>query len=319
MKTGTFKDIIACYTIAYCIHNGISEFVTQSSGNTANSIAYYASLYKIKATILYPKKSRYKIRKFDYDKSFVRFIEVDKAGEDIKAFTQEISETFKIPWLPKMEHQIHANEVRAHLLKDVYSEMRLNFDYTSQSLSSGYGVFGLYDGYWSFNISPFPIPRFIGVQQKSVNPYYRHIYNAELAEDELLEPTLFRRIPTSEMLAQMKDIVSKSNGHITNVDTLLFNSYEEKATSLLASREIPLTSSDGQIIEKSGLISLIGVLDLIDKDQIKKDCSILAAITGSDAKGDRNCFIPTWTVGPNDTFEEVEAIMQKKNGEQHFA
>jgi len=59
--TGSFKDIVASYTIAYCLNNGISEFVTQSSGNTANSIAFYANKYKIRVTILYPKVSRYKI------------------------------------------------------------------------------------------------------------------------------------------------------------------------------------------------------------------------------------------------------------------
>src|SRR5262245_48044767 len=52
--TGTFKDWVACITIAQCLEKGISEFVTQTSGNTGNALGLYASRQGIKSIILYP-------------------------------------------------------------------------------------------------------------------------------------------------------------------------------------------------------------------------------------------------------------------------
>src|SRR5262245_46163823 len=58
--TGTFKDWIACLTIAYCLENQIPHLITQTSGNTGNAIATYGSRHSVRTTILYPKASNYK-------------------------------------------------------------------------------------------------------------------------------------------------------------------------------------------------------------------------------------------------------------------
>lgn len=50
-RTGTFKDWVACATIAYCKQNEVQHFVTQSSGNTANALAEYCRHFKQRVTI----------------------------------------------------------------------------------------------------------------------------------------------------------------------------------------------------------------------------------------------------------------------------
>ncbi len=60
-ETGTFKDTVACVTVMHCVQRGIPALLTQTSGNTGNALARYASSQGIRCVILYPRISRYKI------------------------------------------------------------------------------------------------------------------------------------------------------------------------------------------------------------------------------------------------------------------
>lgn len=310
-ETGTFKDIVGSYIIGYCIQNNIAEFVTQSSGNTANSIAYYASKHKIKATILYPKRSRYKINSVWYSDEWVKFIELDKPEQVIKDFTQSISEYLDVPWLPRMKHQIISNKIRAHFIDDFIKKENEYFDFTSQSLSSGYGIFGLYMGFSEIQEKNYDLPSLIGVQQERIKPYKIYIYNDEVFEDEIIEPTLFRSKPTSGMLEDMKKIVRDTNGFILSISSFLYNEYEERAKELLYKRGIDITIVKNQIIEKAGLLSLIGTMKAIDDKLVKENSRVLVTITGGLAKGNRNSFKPKYKVKINDSFERVKEVLEK--------
>src|SRR5258708_1718358 len=85
--TGTFKDWIACVTIAYCLENRVSHLITQTSGNTGNAIAAYATKNSVRATILYPKSSRYKIDADLTVSPCPTFFEIDDRQTVIKDYT----------------------------------------------------------------------------------------------------------------------------------------------------------------------------------------------------------------------------------------
>jgi threonine synthase len=308
-ETGTFKDIVGSYIISHSIQNKIPLFITQSSGNTANSIAFFASVNKIKVIILYPKISRYKINSIGYSKDWVTFIEVDKTEEELKDLTQSISNYKGIPWLPNMKHQIEANKIRAYFINEFMEKNNISFDYTSQSLSSGYGIFGLYEGFSKIQDKKYSVPSFIGVQQESIKPYKEYLYNEPKSQDRLIEPTLFRSKPTSQMLVDMKNIIEDSKGLLESISFETYEKRELQVIELLKSRQIEISKIDNNVIEKAGIISTLGVLQAIENNKLKANSNILITITGGQAKGLRGEFIPDYIINKEDTVEHLKLIV----------
>jgi len=306
--TGTFKDWVAGYTVAHCIQHNIPGFVTQSSGNFANSIAHFANKFGIKVTILYPRLSRYKIISEGHSDQYIKFIEVDKAEKEIKALTEELCAYLSLPWLPAFEHQVESNKIRAHFVQEYSSLKHIHFDYMSQALSSGFGIFGFYRGvceteYFRINNSP----AFIGIQQSMVPPFYRYIYNSNGYEPdrEMIEPTLFRSAPPVSFLEEMKNIVETSDGCIDLLYPEEFDLYLPVAESLFHEREIEITRIGGKIVEKSGLIALIGALKLIDSARIRIGSNVLVSVTGGTANGKRGDYIPERILNKCDSKEKL--------------
>ena len=145
-STGTFKDWVACVTIAHCVENGIRRFVTQSSGNTSNAIAYYASENEVEALIFYPEVARYKINSRFASAPGIEMIEVRGPEPWQKALTSEAALRLKLPWFPGIDWQREANKLRAYFVNDCIDQLDCRFDWHAQALSSAYGPLGYYSG-----------------------------------------------------------------------------------------------------------------------------------------------------------------------------
>lgn len=283
-KTGTFKDWVACATIAYCRHNKIEHFVTQSSGNTANALAAYCSEFEQRVTIFYMLGNSQKIKPQFFDGENLELIAVDGTESRMKELTQKYSESQRVPWLPRLEIQDFANSVRADFISQFCADRGSHYDWHSQSLSSGYGVFGFYQGLQ--RLEHLTDYKFLGVQQSVVSPFIKRFKPDEfsgvnLEEETLIEKTLFRSSPTENLYSRMSNILKLYGGSFSLVTNAVYDSYEEAALSVLQAggAEVVRDSSD-EIIEKSGLIDLIGVLKAIDGGLIDGGSSVLVSITG---------------------------------------
>lgn len=285
--TGTFKDWVACATIAYCKKNGIKEFVTQSSGNTANAIAYYCRDHKIKAHVFYLKENKNKIKpEFLYKDDYITPYEVDCSELEMKNATKAFSEKMSVPWLPDLEIQILSNSIRADFVTYISETQGIIFDWKSQALSSAYGPFGFYHGLRRLGVNSKNGYKFHGVQQSAVCPFSNMFFpekleNINLPEEKILEKTLFRSTPTPKMYDLMRNILNEFGGYITVVSNKEYTSYLDTAVELLNESNIFLvTNSCNDYSEKSGVINLIGVLKSINEGIIKNRESVLVAITG---------------------------------------
>jgi threonine synthase len=236
--TGTFKDWLACVTIAYCLQHGITEFVTQTSGNTGNALVRYAEPHGIKVHVFYPKQSRYKIQPNVANSKYSEFIELDKTELELKEFTAKYAEQKNLAWLPKFEHQIEANKIRAYYLNDWSKKSGISFDWHVQSLSSAYGVFGFYRGLAEIHQSEKLVsyPKLLGVHQAAVAPYYDYLQSelsqSDSLQDSILEPTLFRSRPPENLLQELKEICDSHGGTVTKVDHQCFNQYLKLAQEI---------------------------------------------------------------------------------------
>lgn len=296
---GTFKDVIATFIAAYCLDHHIGEIVTQTSGNTGNALAYYTKDLGIKLTVFYPKTSRYKINAQLANLPHCRFIEVDGTEKELKDLTLRYSESNNIPWLPTFTHQVDANKIRAFFINDYINKSFVKNDWHVQSISSAFGPIGFYKGLHdlSSGSSSISFPKFLGVQQSSVKPFYNYLNNIKDNENiraSTLEPTLFRSRPSNILLEEIRKICNDTNGTIRVVDLVIYNKYLELALDIFTKFDMHLTlradNSDYQ--EKAALIALIGLLDAADNNIIKKGESALLSITGGFAKKQVSIYNP---------------------------
>lgn len=227
-------------------------------------------------------------------------VEVDASETRMKELTSEFSSTHKVPWLPSLELQNLANCVRADFVTSYSNKNDRNYDWHSQSLSSGYGVFGFYDGLRRLEQrSGFS---FLGVQQTAVCPFIKRLAPSELTQIDLsskvlLEPTLFRSKPTEELFALMKSVIQDFGGAFSLVSNAVYEDTFQKANDLLKANNLELIQNDeNNVVEKSGLIDLIGTINAIRQGKILKGKRILISLTGGFGAAPKGEIRPTRTV-----------------------
>jgi threonine synthase len=305
--TSTFKALVACATIAWCLDNGIKAFITQTSGNTGNALAVYAARVGIHIDIFYPAFSRYKINPAVTSSEFVRFTEVEGTEPELKDLTKETAERLGLPWLPDLRLQLEANKARAWFIEDCWRDRGWRFDWHVQALSSGYGVFGFYTGVsdlLSQAASTTP-PRLLGVQQESVRPYFNDLNGLDLTESsgEMIEPTLFRTRPSEELLNWMRRVVESSRGTVTMVNYQEYLRYRPLATQILDFFRLPVSrvgpAATAIPTEQAGLMALIGTLKEIDSQTIVPGDAVLVCITGGAGPDRDEVYMPERILKPN--------------------
>jgi threonine synthase len=295
--TGTFKDWVACVALAHTLQNAIPAFITQTSGNTGNALASYASYSSIRCIILYPSESRVRIQAKLATSPLVEFVEVAASEEAIKRFAAQASESLHIPYLPIFDQQIEGNKLRAYFLDDATRTLKKVWNWHVQALSSAFGIFGLYRGFDEIRMEgqePL-IPRFLGVQQEAIAPYAEFINDLEPRTGvALLEPTLFRRQLPVSFLNEMRSIVDRTSGMVTRLENATYESLEGDALALFESAGIELIRdpTSGSLNERAGVIAMVGALQGILDGAIRPGENVIVALTGGAGGGVREGFTP---------------------------
>jgi hypothetical protein len=324
-SSGTFKDWVACLTLAHCLQHGITSFVTQSSGNTGNALALYASHCGVRATILYPAMSRYKINPSIAAHSGITFIEIEQAEPVLKEWTSGFSLRYGLPWLPELDLQIQGNALRAYFVADWIAAGTHACDWHVQALSSAYGPLGFYEGCRKIQARGYAdlkMPRFLGVQQQAVQPFAEYLGSSlSLGACELLEPTLFRSAPTPRLLEGVAQICRESRGVISVIPNADYLAREESLLERL--RESGLDAiwvSDGSSprrpLERAGLIATLGALNAVRDGTILPGETVLIAVTGGLAPRSGATFRPRWRVAKDQDSDALWEIGDQLFGER---
>jgi len=314
-KTGTFKDCLATITISDCLAKDIKKYVYQSSGNTGNALAAYSARHNLKSILLYPSNSRYKLGANFIDKRYTTTVECNVPEPQIKELAKNISENLNLPLMPTFEHQIQSNKLRAYFIAEYCRSTKKYFDWHVQSLSSGYGIFGFYRGLEELNnnfgfTKP---PKLLGIQQESIHPfvndYRKQINLEEIPEGKAptIEPTLFRRNPPEEFLKLMRHIVKQHGGTIEMITNKQYRQFRDKVIDMLKQVNIEISFTnipEKEMIEKAGLLALIGTMTAVKSKIIKSGERVLVAFTGGIRKAnDITNFEPDFVISDiNDTY-----------------
>ncbi|MGW1074884.1 pyridoxal-phosphate dependent enzyme [Streptomyces sp. NPDC002537] len=286
--TGTFKSWLACVAVARCLGENHALILGQSSGNTANAMAAYTAHVGIRAVFLYPPASRGKFLPHLAQAKTVRFVEVDATEQHIKAALAAYARTSGIPVAPTRSDQDEANKARAYFLRDAARELDRHWDWHVQAISSAYGPFGFYQGVEEIgrtDRTAMRVPRFLGIQQEAVTPFVHAVTGRKGDPDaDMVEPTLFRRVLTDELVQRMRRLCSTSRGTVRHVTNTRYRQLEPQATAMLQEAGVTVTrDSDGQPGERAGLYSLVGALDAIEQEVIRPGEHVLAVYTGGSA------------------------------------
>lgn len=285
--TGTFKDWVACVTVARAAGDGHRTVAAQSSGNTANALAAYAPRAGLRLVAMHPPTSRGRVLPYLAGQPDVVFVEVDAPEDEIKRLLREATAAAGVPALPPLRDQIDGNSLRAHYLCEAMRALGECWHWHVQALSSAYGPFGFYEGWPAATRDrPTAPPRFLGVQQEAVAPYAEALGAAPAAGPRpMLEPTLFRRTLTPDLADRMRRLCEETRGTVRRLPDDRYLRWEPRAIRLLEQAGIPLTrAADGTPRERSGLFGLAGTLE--------------AAATGLIPEGERALVVYTGGSGP---------------------
>jgi len=307
-STGTFKDWVACLTIASCVRSGCRRFISQSSGNTANALAYYAARAGVQVSILYPAESRYKINSDLARQDGLTFVEVVGGEPMVKLCAEALEDATGLPWLPTLELQRAGNGLRADFVRDYLVKRGGSIDWHAQALSSAFGPLGFYgrmedlvrSGDW-----PGRVPRFLGIQQEAVSPFFERIYGRVSTSYDLrdvIEPTLFRSNPSDVLVNGVRGICESSQGRISVLRNGEYYERREEAIHLLESAGLVATrrmrpNGTIGILEEAGLIAVVGVLHEIEQGTILPEETVLVALTGGFFPRSDDLFEPELQIG----------------------
>lgn len=312
--TGTFKDWVACVTVAESLTKGHQTILAQSSGNTGNALARYMSNVGIRCVILYPPTSRKRIRHDLAGLPGVNFIEVVAAEKSIKDALREYADSSGIPAVPSLRNQYEGNKLRAYFLRDATVQSGCHWNWHAQAISSSYGPFGFYRGISEIQHSGSPLmpsPRFLGIQQEAVTPYVRAI-TGTLGDPAapMIEPTLFRQALTPALIDELRHICATSHGTVRHLPNYRYRQLERQAIDMLHAGGVAVTLDDnGEPRERAGLYSLAGVFDTVDDDVIKPGDRVLAVYTGGSGTASTESFEPKHIANPNSVAAVILATL----------
>lgn len=298
MATGTYKDLDACLIAAIARRRGLGPIVASSGGNLGYALAAYARRAGVPAFLFVPHRTLYKLDSASFGEGGVRLVSADLPERGIKSLARAFARRHGLAHVPEISWRFLASAVRALFLLErggVAEGPPGRAQVIAQSLCAGYGPIGIYRCFAALAgagmLAPARVPRLLGVQQEANAPMVRAFRTGERSldrrhvqprPDEYIEPGLYNVQP-DESYALLFDVLRRHGGELTAVDAAAF---EERRGMLLewfraagcAFTEAP--GRPGEILEKAGLITGVGILQAIDEGRVRPGERVIYLLTG---------------------------------------
>ncbi len=299
MHTKTLKSVDGCVTTARCKLNGYERVVFESGGNTGTALTQYGIRAGLETFLLIPEENLPLLnsRIFESDKAHLFSVEKpNMVKEAVLAFVSRNG--FK--HIPERDWRYEASMFRGAFILEHLLE-KGHFDWLTQTVSAAFGPIGIYRVLRKFGQELGPLPRFLGIQQEANSPLFTALKKRETNKEwdnlsstnRLLTRVMYDSHPqTYGTFAEVRNILSATGGGLTTVNHREFNgflveTYDGKnILDLLKDKGIEITLRGGEVIEKTGLISLAGTLKEIDRGRIAKGRKVLCCLTSGISEAD---------------------------------
>lgn len=303
MHTRTLKSIDGCITTARCKQNGYDRVVFESGGNTGAALTQYGIRAGLETFMFIPEEnlSLLNSRIFESNKAHLFSVEKpDLVKEAVRFFVTQNG----FIHIPERDWRYEASMFRGsfileHLLK------KDKFDWFTQTISAAFGPIGIYRVLKGFEKEIGQLPRFLGIQQEANSPLFTAWKKGEAdtepakmnSTNKLLTKVMYDRHPqTYGTFEEFRNILGATGGDLTTVNHQEFTRFLEETydgkniLDHLKEQGIDITVRGGEVIEKTGLISLAGTFKEIDRGRMSQGSKVLCSVTSgvSEADGKAN-------------------------------
>lgn len=293
MSTGTYKDLDACLTVSIARTNQVHQLVLSSGGNLGYALAKYATRAGLEIFVFQPATTLYKLDAATYSNPGIRLISVDLPEPDVKRMAQAFAQRYGILQVPDARWRFASSATRAMFLLEHALSIKDGVDYLAQTVCAGFGPVGIYKCFSSLAaeslISEVKIPSFLGFQQEANAPMVRawrdgcreigtrHI---GASPEHYLEPGLYNTNPAHNY-TRLFSLMTYFGGDLSALSQADYEAYAPQVLSLLQRVGIELTRrGSGDLLEKTGVLTGVGLLKAIDTGGIQPGQGVIYMLTG---------------------------------------
>ena len=299
MHTNTLKSVDGCVSIAHCKLRDYNKVVFESGGNTGTAFTEYGQRAGLETFLFLPKDNIHLLDSKIFEAENSHLISVEEAGL-VKKAANLFCKSNGITHIPDAAWRYQASMLRGFFILE-YMLLEDKFDWIIQTISAAFGPVGIYRVFREFKEELGPPPRFLGIQQKANCPMYT-AWKSNKVIPEPVEPDPAEKLLTRVMYdtqphsygsySELVNILNEAKGDLTTVDhkefyNLLEHDFNGKGLlRLLHENGIEITLRDGEVVEKTGLLSLAGTLKEIDNGNISAGTRVLCCLTSGITRAD---------------------------------
>ncbi|MGB7575961.1 MAG: hypothetical protein WBN53_19100 [Thermodesulfobacteriota bacterium] len=298
MHTKTLKSIDGCITIARCKLNGHERVVFESGGNTGTALTQYGIRAGLETFMLIPEENLPLLNSRIFESKKAHLISVEKPGL-VKKAAHLLVKLNGFKQIPEPDWRYEASRFRGFFILEYMLEKE-KFDWLTQTISAGFGPIGIYGVLNHFSQEIGKLPRFLGIQQEANCPMF-NAWKSKESNDPgemtstslLLSKVMYDVKPqTYGTYVDLRNILMATGGDLTTVNHQEFTRFLEESydgkniLDLLKEQGIDITVRGGEVIEKTGFISLAGTFKEIDRGRITRGSKVLCSVTSGISEAD---------------------------------
>jgi threonine synthase len=299
MASGTLKSIDGCLTAARCLQAGFGTCVFESGGNTGSALTRYCAQAGVATWFFVPAENLDLLESSVFSAPGSHLVAVEDPGQ-VKPCAEAFAELHDLPRVPKPGWRLNASRlIGCSLLERLLRGDR--WDCFVQTISAAFGPIGVYDVLTEhLDGAPGP-PRFIGIQQAVNSPMVRAWRAGGFdgsappvrATRNLLSRVMYDSAPqTYGTFAPLERLLTTTGGHLDTLDHQEFAAGLElsiEGGSVLEHLEragVRIGHRGEEILEKAGLIAILGTIKQIERGRIPAGARVLVFLTGGTALPD---------------------------------
>lgn len=293
MCTGTYKALDACLSLALLRRAQVRRLVASSGGNLCAALAAYASAGAVEAFLFQPRGTLYKLRREDFGDR-VRLVAVDLPEPQVKRLARRFAARFGVTQVPEARWRLAASAVRAMFVLESAADEVGPIDVLAQTLCAGFGPTGIYACFAALReqglVRRREVPRFLGFQQEANAPLVRAWQAGEPTltrehvrpqPERYLEPGLYNTEPSREY-ERLAALLREFGGEMLAISEAEFTRLAPAVIERLQAAGFELSRLPGsaEVVEKTGLLTGVGLLKAIEAGRVGPSERALMMLTG---------------------------------------
>jgi hypothetical protein len=323
MATGTMKAVDGCVTSSLLQASGARRAAFESGGNTGSALTAYGRRAGIETYFFCPSENLDLLDSRLFQAPTSHLVGVHDR-RTVKGLTALFAEETGIPRVPPGEWRLGASLFRGLFVLEHLLESRA-CDWLVQSVSAGFGPIGIYRVLRAFEGAVGPPPRFLGVQQAANAPVYRALARGAgdvpgAHEDRragLLSRVMYDPAPqTYGTMEDLREVVLSTSGNVVTVDDGEFEEHTVGAAipSLLEEQGIRISRRHGAVLDKTGLMALVGAMKAIEAGGIAAGSRVLCCLTSGMSDSDGRAEPEAVVAGEQDVLRYIERTVGRPGG-----